>query len=111
MRARHRKRLRESRRHSYTVEDETIQDVEEDRRVSIHHREREEQEEQRTNLLGGHNVEQGDRNNMMVDASGGDTKNDLERGFFGSSKASLTLTKASLTFNLFLILMPGLWIV
>ena len=60
-------------------------------------------------------IPQGDRNNMMVDASGGDTKNDLERGFFGSSKASWTLTKASWTlicsFNLFLILMPGLWIV
>jgi len=114
MRARHRKRLRESRRHSYTVEGEAAQDIDEERRVSILHREREE-EEQRPNLVGGHIVDQGERESLVVgsreeqEAKKKGSGLGQERGFFGSSPAS-SLTKLSLNLCLLLLLL-GLWIV
>jgi len=109
MRARHRKRLRESRRHSYTVEGDAAQETDEERRVSILHRERE-QEEQRTNLVGGHILDQGDRESLVEEEEEAKKKGSglaQERGFFGSSPG----TSTNLSLNLFLILILGLWTV
>merc|ERR1712192_126497 len=112
MRARHRKRLRESRRHSYTVEGEAAQDIDEERRVSILHREREEEEQRQNHIL-----DQGDRESLevgsMEDREEAKKKKGQEfgqeRGFFGSSHAT---PSTELSLNLFLILvLLGLWTV
>merc|ERR550525_745802 len=86
-----------------------LKETDEERRVSILHRERE-QEEQRTNLVGGHILDQGDRESLVEEEEEAKKKGSglaQERGFFGSSPG----TSTNLSLNLFLILILGLWTV